>query len=230
MKVNFRLCASGCAGESDATFERLETARGLYNQEVHQLRGDLETKDVKAAFKSMQDAARLDYAPAEVALGLLYLEGTGTAVDSGKAAEWFDRAAAQGNPQGDYELARLYATGNGVKMNQPEAPEAQYAAGMLLEKGDGAPQDAAQAFKWYHKSAEQGFSPAQYRLANAYWDGIGGKQDKVKALGWALIASSHGEKLAAAAVQDYRAAMTPEEIEAAERGAGKFKPHQAIVK
>jgi TonB family protein len=241
IEVNFRLCTS-CTGEVDPKYERLESARETYNIGIHQLRGDFDKKDVKAAFSSMQRAASLDYSPAEVALGLFYLEGTGTAVDATRAADWFDRAAAQGNAQGEYQLARLYEKGNGTKANVPEAlrlylkaaeknlPEAQCAAGMLLEKGNGVPRDLAQALKWYHKSAEQGFPPAQYRLANAYWSGAGGKQDQVKALAWALIANSHGEKLSAAAVREFRAGMAPEQIKAAEREAAKFRPRQAMLK
>jgi TonB family protein len=149
IQVSFRLCTS-CAGQVDPTYERLESARGIYNMGIHQLRGDLDKKDVKAAFNSVQRAASLDYAPAELVLGLFNLEGTGTAIDATKAADWFDRAAAQGNAPGEYQLARLYETGNGIKANVPEAlrlyvkaaeknlPEAQCAAGMLLEKGNGA--------------------------------------------------------------------------------------------
>ncbi|MGI9075028.1 MAG: TonB family protein [Bryobacteraceae bacterium] len=241
IEVNFRICRS-CTGEPDPTYERLEAARGMYNMGIHQLRGDLEKKNAKGAFESMQKAANMDYPPAEVVLGLFYLDGTGTVVDATKAAELFDRAAVQGNAQGEYQLGRLYETGNGIKANRAEAlrlylkaaeknlPEGQCAAGMLLEKGDGVPRDAAQALKWYRKSAEQGFPPAQYRLAKAYWSAAEGKQDQVKALAWALIAKSNGEKLSDAAVQEYRAEMTAEQIKSAEREAARFKPHQAIVK
>ena len=91
--------------------------------------------------------------------------------------------------------------GTGIKANRTEAlrlylkaaeknlPEGQCAAGMLLEKGDGVPRDIAQAVKWYRKSAEQGLPLAEYRLANSYWNGADGKQDKVKALAWALTAT-----------------------------------------
>ena len=79
VEVNFRICRS-CTREPDPTYERLEAARGMYNMGIHQLRGDLEKKDLKAAFDSMQRAANMDYPPAEVVLGLFYLGGTGTTV------------------------------------------------------------------------------------------------------------------------------------------------------
>jgi TonB family protein len=241
VEVNFQLCTS-CTGEVNPTYERLESARMIYNVGIHQLRGDLEKKDVKGALQSMQKAANMDYPPAEVVLGLFYLNGTGTVVDATKAAELFDRAAVQGNAQGEYQLGWLYETGSGIKANRAEAlrlylkaaeknlPEGQCAAGMLLEKGDGVPRDVAQAVKWYRKSAEQGFPPAQYQLAKAYWSGAEGKQDQVKALAWALIAKSNGEKFSAADVEEYRAGMTADQIKSAEREAARFKPHRAVVK
>jgi TonB family protein len=243
VEVNFRLCTSKpCEKAGDAIYERLESARTIYNAGVHQLRGDLDKKDVKAGFDSMQRAASLDYAPAEVALGLIYLKGIGTTADAAKAAEWFDRAAVQGNAQGEYQLGRLHETGNGTKADLPEAlrlylkaaeknlSDAQCAAGVLLEAGSGVPQNIPEAVKWYRKSAEQGSSEAQYRLAKVYWSGLDGKQDQVKALTWALIASTGGDKIATSAVQEYRAQMTPKQIEAAQREAGRFKPHPATVK
>lgn len=241
IEVNFQLCTS-CTGKVNPTYERLESARILYNLGIHQLRGDLEQKDFKGAFESMQRAANMDYSPAEVVLGLFYLDGTGTAINATKAAEFFDRAAVQGDPHGEYELGRLYETGTGIKANRAEAlrlylkaaeknlPQAECAAGKLLEKGDGAPRDVAEAVRWYRKSAEQGFPLAEYQLGKVYWSGADGKQDKVKALAWALTAKSDGEKLSDAAVQEYRAGMTAEQIKAAEREAAKFKPHRAVVK
>src|SRR5674476_513283 len=40
--------------------------------------------------------------------------------------------------------------------------------GFLYEKGDGVPQNYAQAAAWYQKSAEQGDAEAQYMLGGLY--------------------------------------------------------------
>jgi TPR repeat protein len=87
---------------------------------------------------------------------------------------------------------------------------------MLLEKGNDVPRDARTSSEVVSQECRAGLSPAQYRLANAYWSGADGKQEQVKALAWALIANSNGEKFSAAAVQEYRAGMTPKQIKAAE--------------
>jgi len=36
---------------------------------------------------------------------------------------------------------------------------------MMYDKGQGVPQDYAEALKWYRKAAEQGFAEAQYNSA-----------------------------------------------------------------
>ncbi len=48
------------------------------------------------------------------------------------AAEWYQKAADQGDSKGQFELGQMYY------------------------KGTGVPQDYKQALKWYQKSAEQG--------------------------------------------------------------------------
>ena len=41
-------------------------------------------------------------------------------------------------------------------------PDAQYNLGLKYEKGEGV--DCERAIKWFHKAAEQGYAPAQFRL------------------------------------------------------------------
>lgn len=71
---------------------------------------------------------------------------------------------------------------------------------------------------------------AQLRLAKFYWTGADGKEHQTKALAWALIANTGGEKLSSGAVQEYRAQMSAGQIKAAEREAAKFKAHKETVK
>jgi TonB family protein len=241
VSVSFRLCVANCG--PDPNFARLEGARTTYNLAVHQLRGDLDTKrDEKAAFQSLQKAAAMDFGPAETLLGQLYSAGVGTVADNGKAAEWFDRAAFNGDADGEYELGNLYRSGTGVPRDaafalklftraaEKDQAAAEYALGRAFEAGEGTPADLPQASKWYRKSAEQGFSRAQYRLATLYWSGSAGKQDQVAALTWALLAEGNGAKEASADVLAYRAAMTSGRIAEAEKRAGRFKPRGANLK
>ena len=45
-------------------------------------------------------------------------------------------------------------------------------------------QDYAAAMKWYGKSADQGYSYAQYYLGNCYYYGWGTEQDYAEAVKW----------------------------------------------
>ena len=64
----------------------------------------------------------------------------------------------------------------------------------MFANGKGVPQDYKQAFKWYTKAAEQGFSGAQNNLAVMYYEGKGVLQDYVRAHMWYNIASANGSE------------------------------------
>ncbi|MCB9993074.1 MAG: SEL1-like repeat protein [Hyphomicrobiaceae bacterium] len=70
------------------------------------------------------------------------------------------QAAADGNPQAEYEVAAIYAEGRAVQ------------------------QDMQKAEDWYQRSAEQGFAPAMYLLANMYENGTGVDKDAEQAAYW----------------------------------------------
>lgn len=234
VEVNFRLCEGDCGANPD--FERLEGARTIYNGAIHQLSGDIDKKDEMAGFRAMERAALMGYRPAETILGQLFLDGTGTAPDVAKAAEWFDRAAFHGSADGEYELGGLYRIGKGVPHDPARAYSlfmkaaaqdqiyAEYAVGLALETGDGVTENLTEAEKWYRKSAEHGAALAQYRLAKLYSSGSAGKQDQVKALMWALLAQKGGSGDAAAMVQQCRNGMDASHIAQAEEQAARFKP------
>lgn len=61
---------------------------------------------------------------------------------------------------------------------------AQHSLGVLYEKGEGVPADAATAAAWYHKAAAQGYASAQYNLALMYRDGRGVARDAAQAQHW----------------------------------------------
>ena len=67
-------------------------------------------------------------------------------------------------------------TGNG---------EAQHGLGDIYAFGrHGVTKDPVEGVKWYRKSAEQGFEPAQYILGVTYENGDGVTQDYVEAVRW----------------------------------------------
>jgi TonB family protein len=92
------------------------------------------------------------------------------------AAEWFRKAAEQGNPIAQNDLGVLYHIGRGV------------------------PKDLEQAFGWYKKSAAQKYGPGVFNVAISYYNGDGVPEDMVTAYAWMLLADELGEKAAHDAV------------------------------
>src|SRR5262249_60754173 len=75
--------------------------------------------------------------------------------------------------------------------------EAEYRLGRMSEGGQGVRQDSAEAAKWYRKSAEQGYPPAQRSLGSMYQGGYGGlSKDEAEARRWFTKAAEQGDSLA----------------------------------
>jgi TPR repeat protein len=89
------------------------------------------------------------------------------AKDLKQAAEWYKRAADQGNVRAELHLAALYRDG-----------------------GKGFPRDMAQAAGWYAKAAEQGEVTAQAAIGVLYSIGQGVPRNDVEAYYWLGLAAS----------------------------------------
>jgi TPR repeat protein len=143
--------------------------------------------------QAVSTAAKIETAEKLYAQGRAFEEGNGAARDERKAAELYRRAADQGYPPAQHNLALLYEQGRGVEQNLATAAkwyqaaakqgdaEAQNNLGRLYALGHGVPQDALQAAYWYHKAAEQGNVEGENNLANCYREGRGVRQDRAKA-------------------------------------------------
>lgn len=79
--------------------------------------------------------------------------------------------AIGGDVDAQFELAGLYAEGNGVEQNLTEA------------------------VKWYSSAAEQGHDSAQYKLGLSYQQGKGVPQSDTEAYIWLNISAENGEPL-----------------------------------
>jgi hypothetical protein len=79
-----------------------------------------------------------------------------------------------------------------VAQTPPLGPEAQFNLGLMYDKGQGVPQDYAEAAKWYRKAAEQGNAEAQYNLGMMYYAGQGVPQDHAVAAKWYRKAAEQG--------------------------------------
>ena len=69
---------------------------------------------------------------------------------------------------------------------------AQFNLGFAYLKGEGVPQDYAEAVKWWRRADEQGLAPAQYNLGLMYYKGEGIPQDYAEALKWYRRAAEQG--------------------------------------
>ncbi|MEP7043134.1 MAG: SEL1-like repeat protein [Dokdonella sp.] len=110
-------------------------------------------------------------AAAQYCMGLGYMTGQLTGQrDRAAAAQWFARAAEQGNAG------------------------AEVALGYDYEKGYGGAADATKAIAWYRKAAAQGSADGLFNLGRAYQYGIGVAADVAQAHAYYDQAANHGSK------------------------------------
>jgi hypothetical protein len=106
---------------------------------------------------------------AQVTLGKMYFDGVGgVKQDYAKAAEYFRRAAEQGNSLAEFNY------------------------GICLDTGRGVRQDPEQALQWYVKAAEKGVMEARLNAAVM----LEKRNDTEKALEYYRIAADSGNPLA----------------------------------
>ncbi len=116
----------------------------------------------------------------------------------------FRMAAARGNANAQYNLARYYDQRHGITEDFPEAAKwykkaaeqnhagAEYSLGVFYQQGLGVQQNLAEAGKWYRKAAEQNRAEAEYALGYLYDKGLGVTQDPKEASEWYKKAADQG--------------------------------------
>ena len=109
-----------------------------------------------------------------------------------ESAQWFHKAAEQGNAEAEYNLAQYYQIGVGY------------------------PQDLPEAALWYARSAKQGYGLAQLALGRMNYTGQGVKADKVEAYKWFKLAQLQGVADAQKELTNCAATMSAEQTNAAE--------------
>src|SRR5215469_13061801 len=77
--------------------------------------------DLKTAERWFAKAARSGYAPAQVNVAMMYLQGWGVVRSASEALYWLTLAAQQGHPVGLFDLGQLYLKGCGVRQDYAEA-------------------------------------------------------------------------------------------------------------
>jgi peptidoglycan hydrolase-like protein with peptidoglycan-binding domain len=94
---------------------------------------------------------------------------------------------------------------------------AQFNVGEMYEKGLGVPRDGAEAVAWHRKAAAQGNVWSQYSLGEIYDKGLGVRRDRIEAHMWFQLAAAQGHEKAHQRRDIIARAMTPGQIEEAER-------------
>lgn len=114
------------------------------------------------------------------------------------------KAAANGDPRANFEIAARYGDGIGLRPDLGEAARyyqkaaegglapAQYRLGSLYEKGQGVARDVAKARRWYELAAGQGNAKAIHNLAVLHAEGVEGEPDFAKAAEWFEHSAAYG--------------------------------------
>jgi TPR repeat protein len=133
--------------------------------------------------------------------------------------------AEEGDDRAQYYLGIMYANGEGVPEDDPQAvywfrksarqgdARAQFNLGVMYEFGEGVSEDARQAVIWYQQAAEQGHAWAQLGLGLMFANGTGIPRDNVQAYAWFNLAAAGGDDLVQHLAKRRRA-MLYEEITA----------------
>lgn len=77
--------------------------------------------DYDTAFKGMMLQAEEGSADGQYVVGQMFFSGKGTTKNDIEAAKWFRKAAEQGHPLAQHQLAMLYAKGMGVEADMTRA-------------------------------------------------------------------------------------------------------------
>jgi TPR repeat protein len=104
-------------------------------------------------------------------------------------------------------------------------PKAQNELGEAFFVGKlGVARDAVMAATWFRRAAEQGFAPAQSKLADCFERGDGVAKYEMKAYLWNLQAAAQGDERAKRSATRLELMLTPEEIAEGRKQASTWKP------
>ncbi|MDE5787552.1 MAG: sel1 repeat family protein [Bacteroidaceae bacterium] len=180
------------------------------------LRQYTSTDSIKAIELLLKSASQ-NFPWAANCLGNIYSkDSTNSYYDIKKAVEYYELGANNGADRAMTNLANLYINGEGVKPDYKKAMQlrtdailgllelaqkgdasAQQRLGVNLADGIGVPENEKAGYEWIKKSADQGYTPAQYGMGICYQYGYGGvKKDTKEAFEYYLKAANKGDEAA----------------------------------
>ena len=169
-----RTDCSKTQNEKNVIEEELEPCSNLHAEEQFLL-GCIHYKkqSYEKAFSYFSESAKGQYAPAQNNIGIMYERGQYVQKDETKAVYWYRKAAENGSPDAQFNLA--YSNYRGYEDNKNDIHC-----------------DEQQAVYWFTKAAEQGHAMAQYWLGNLYGDGVWVKRDVQAETYWYHKAADQG--------------------------------------
>ena len=117
--------------------------------------------------------------------------------DKRRACDWFEKAAAQGDPNAQFNLATLYFSGEGI------------------------PEHFIKGLEWYTTAASQGQAFAQNMLGTVYYRGIGIAVDRIAAYVWWSMADTSVKITTSEKLDELKKQMTDAEIKIAQTTSSK---------
>jgi serine/threonine protein kinase len=197
------------AAEASATALPIDDPATLYQSGV----AAQQAGNVNDAFNFYTKAANQGYAPAQLALGLMYDDGTASGGKSPTDAfSWYLKAADEGTPEAEANVAQMYWDGRGTTTDHDKAmtwygkaiaqlsnspgtninPSAKKGLGWCFEVGQaGVIQNFSEAARWYRMAAEGGDPWGQYNLGNMYLNGELGQPNYSEAVPWLILAADN---------------------------------------
>lgn len=146
---------------------------------------------------------------AQVALGqLFYFGGRGLEQDFERAAQYFQRAAEQGNALASAHLAKMFLEGTAERQDNSTAyslflqaaekghPFGHTGIGLMHLLGVGVPQDFNKALKHLNTAVEHGWAEGYLQLGLMYYRGLGVRRDIKQAVKLFTTAAQNGNLLA----------------------------------
>lgn len=191
--------------------------------------------DYAQAFAWFRKSADGGNALAPVQLGYLYLRGLGVGKDPAQAIKWLQVATARGNPEGAFNLAKIYEFGDDPIPRDPDK-----ALDLFIEAGQGGSYDSAvklgeihyygqlgvernfrESAKWFERAAETRYFLAYRYLATIYTEENGSAYDPVEGLKWLIVddATDLMPQYLKERFDRLRETLRPEQIAEAERRA-----------
>lgn len=191
--------------DSAVTSGKLEIPAPLKTAELSNFEEPIEEEPEPLNITLATWRAERGHLESQVALGLAYATGTPRVEkDPAQAKLWFELASLKGDSRAQYELGKMFYTGQGADKDYFNAREwwmesalqgnldAQQKLGYLYSEGLGVERDFEQAKLWYTKAANSGHAEAQTLLGSLYHEGGRIPTDYDEAFKWYKRAAEQG--------------------------------------